>query len=163
MALREHRGTQEAVVGVPEEGPVLEPREVPAKAGALPGARLHEAADAAGNVFFSDIPFDTIYKWSTAGQLSVFRTNSGGANGLAFDAAGNRTRTIDALDRTNTFVYDQYGHVTNTIDALMGRVLSSNARGTERERYRRIVVANLVAGIFLFLWWTPYFARLFRP
>jgi len=47
------------------------------------------AADAAGNVFFSDIPFDTIYQWSTAGQLSVFHTNSGGANGLAFDAAGN--------------------------------------------------------------------------
>ena len=47
------------------------------------------AADAAGNVFFSDIPADTIYKWSVSNQLSVFRTNSGGANGLSFDASGN--------------------------------------------------------------------------
>ena len=47
------------------------------------------AADAAGNVFFSDIPADTIYKWSVSNQLSIFRTNSGGANGLSFDAAGN--------------------------------------------------------------------------
>jgi prepilin-type processing-associated H-X9-DG protein len=47
------------------------------------------AADAAGNVFFSDIPADTIYKWSVSNQLSVFRTNSGGANGLFFDGSGN--------------------------------------------------------------------------
>lgn len=47
------------------------------------------AADASGNVFFSDIPADTIYKWSVSNQLSVFRTNSGGANGLFFDASGN--------------------------------------------------------------------------
>lgn len=49
------------------------------------------------------------------------------------------------------------------LDALMGRVMMGSARGAERERYRRILVTNLVAGIFLFLWWTPYFARLFRP
>ena len=47
------------------------------------------AADAAGNVFFSDIPADTIYKWSVTNQLSVFRTNSGGANGLCFNSSGN--------------------------------------------------------------------------
>jgi len=47
------------------------------------------AADALGNVFFSDVLADTIYAWSLTGQLSVFRTNSGGANGLFFDAAGN--------------------------------------------------------------------------
>ena len=47
------------------------------------------AADASGNVFFSDIPADTIYQWSVSNQLSVFRTGSGGANGLCFDAGGN--------------------------------------------------------------------------
>ncbi len=47
------------------------------------------AADAAGNIFFSDIPSNTIYKWSLANQLSIFRTNSGGGNGLAFDSAGD--------------------------------------------------------------------------
>ncbi len=49
------------------------------------------------------------------------------------------------------------------LDALMGKVMSGSARGAERERYRRIVAANLVAGIVLFLWWTPYFVRLFNP
>jgi len=47
------------------------------------------AADVAGNVYFSDIPADTIYRWSVSNQLSVFRTNSGGANGLFFDMSGN--------------------------------------------------------------------------
>jgi len=47
------------------------------------------AADAAGNIFFSDITANTIYKWSLSNQLSSFRTNSGGANGLKFDRSGN--------------------------------------------------------------------------
>lgn len=47
------------------------------------------AADSAGNIFFSDIPGNTIYKWSVAGQLSTVHTNSGGANGLCFDSSGN--------------------------------------------------------------------------
>ncbi len=47
------------------------------------------AADASGNIFFTDVTANTIYKWSLADQLSVFRTNSGGANGLKFDGAGN--------------------------------------------------------------------------
>ncbi|MRR52778.1 MAG: SMP-30/gluconolactonase/LRE family protein, partial [Rhodocyclaceae bacterium] len=42
-----------------------------------------------GNVYFSDVPADTIYKWSVSNQLSVFRTNSGGVNGLFFDRSGN--------------------------------------------------------------------------
>jgi len=48
------------------------------------------------------------------------------------------------------------------LDALMGRVMMGSASGAERMRYRRIVMTNLAAGILLFLWWTPYFARLFR-
>ncbi len=47
------------------------------------------ASDAAGNIFFSDIPNNRIHKWSLDGKLSVFRENSGGANGLFFDKNGN--------------------------------------------------------------------------
>jgi gluconolactonase len=47
------------------------------------------ATDAQGNVFFTDIRTSRIYKWSVDGQLSTFRTNSGGANGLFFDRDGN--------------------------------------------------------------------------
>jgi len=48
------------------------------------------AADAKGDVYFTDIPDNRILKWSVeAGQLSTFRENSNGANGLYFDKAGN--------------------------------------------------------------------------
>lgn len=48
------------------------------------------AADAQGNVYFTDIPTNRILKWSVAdGALSTFLENSGGANGLYFDKDGN--------------------------------------------------------------------------
>jgi gluconolactonase len=47
------------------------------------------AADAKGNIFFTDIPNNRIHKWSLEGKLSTFRENSGGANGLYFDKKGN--------------------------------------------------------------------------
>jgi len=47
------------------------------------------AADAAGNIYFTDVPNNRIYKWSTEGELSTFMENSGGANGLFFDKDGN--------------------------------------------------------------------------
>ncbi len=63
-----------------------------------PGARLQTAvslvftegpaADAEGNVFFSEITGNRILKLSPDGKLSVFREPSHRANGLAFDAQG---------------------------------------------------------------------------
>ncbi len=48
------------------------------------------AADAKGDVYFTDIPNNRILKWSVQeGNLSTFRENSGGANGLYFDKDGN--------------------------------------------------------------------------
>ncbi|MDM8523370.1 SMP-30/gluconolactonase/LRE family protein [Desulfococcaceae bacterium HSG8] len=47
------------------------------------------AADADGNLYFSDIPANRIYAWSEGGGLSVFLEDSGGANGLFFDSEGN--------------------------------------------------------------------------
>jgi sugar lactone lactonase YvrE/L-ascorbate metabolism protein UlaG (beta-lactamase superfamily) len=47
------------------------------------------AADAQGNIYFSDIPNNRILIWSLDGKLSTFRENSGGANGLYFDKGGN--------------------------------------------------------------------------
>ena len=47
------------------------------------------AADAEGNIFFTDIPNNRIHKWSLNGKLSIFLENSGGANGLFSDKAGN--------------------------------------------------------------------------
>jgi len=47
------------------------------------------AADAKGNIFFTDIPNNRIHKWSLDGKLSTFREKSGGSNGLYFDKKGN--------------------------------------------------------------------------
>ncbi len=47
------------------------------------------ACDAAGNVYFSDIPNSRIHRWSLDGNLTTFRENSGRANGLYFDKDGN--------------------------------------------------------------------------
>lgn len=47
------------------------------------------ASDIAGNIFFTDIPNNRIHKWSLDGKLTIFRRNSGGANGLFFDKSGN--------------------------------------------------------------------------
>jgi len=47
------------------------------------------AVDTEGNVFFTDIPNNRIHKWSVDGKLSTFLENSGAANGLFFDKAGN--------------------------------------------------------------------------
>lgn len=47
------------------------------------------AADAEGNIFFTDIINNRIHKWSLDGKLTTFRENSGAANGLYFDKDGN--------------------------------------------------------------------------
>jgi gluconolactonase len=47
------------------------------------------AADAEGNVFFTDQPNDRILKWSIDGKLSTFLRPCGRSNGLCFDSKGN--------------------------------------------------------------------------
>jgi gluconolactonase len=47
------------------------------------------AVDAEGNLYFTDIPNNRIHRWSLEGKLSTFLENTGGANGLFFDKAGN--------------------------------------------------------------------------
>jgi gluconolactonase len=46
------------------------------------------AVDEAGNVFFSDISGNRILKMTAAGDVSVFRANSGRTNGNIFDSEG---------------------------------------------------------------------------
>lgn len=74
------------------------------------------AADADGNVYFSDIPANTIYIWTNDGELQTFRENSNGTNGLFFDrnwqlfaaeGGAGRITTLDS-DAQATVVVDQY-------------------------------------------------------
>lgn len=64
-----------------------------------PGARVEKladgfaftegpAADAEGNVYFTDQPNDRILKWSIDGKLSTFMEPCGRSNGLYFDTKG---------------------------------------------------------------------------
>jgi gluconolactonase len=47
------------------------------------------AADAKGNVYFTDQPNDRIMEWSLSGKLSIFMQPCGRSNGLSFDKDGN--------------------------------------------------------------------------
>ncbi|MDH4090374.1 MAG: SMP-30/gluconolactonase/LRE family protein [Cyclobacteriaceae bacterium] len=53
------------------------------------------AADADGNVFFTDQPNDKIMKWSTDGTVSVYMEGAGRSNGLYFDNNGNLLSCAD--------------------------------------------------------------------
>src|SRR5262249_44431092 len=46
------------------------------------------AVDRQGNVFFSDIPNNRIHRIGVDGKVSVFKEDSGGANGLMFGPDG---------------------------------------------------------------------------
>jgi gluconolactonase len=66
------------------------------------------AADANGNVYFSDTQASRIYKSDTRGLLSIFLTNSSACNGTMFDQAGRLIacqrdqRRIIAIDVATT-------------------------------------------------------------
>jgi len=47
------------------------------------------AADIEGNVYFTDIPNNRIHKWSVDGKVSVYKEDTGGANGLFFTEGGD--------------------------------------------------------------------------
>lgn len=54
------------------------------------------AADAEGNVFFTDQPNDKIYKWSAADNtISLYMDKTNRSNGLYFDRAGNLLSCAD--------------------------------------------------------------------
>lgn len=85
------------------------------------------AADAQGNIYFSDIPNNRIHKWSLDGKLSTFRENSGGANGLYFDEEGHLLacegggRRLVSIDRNGkaSVLADKYqGKKFNSLNDL---------------------------------------------
>ena len=81
------------------------------------------AADAQGNVYFSDIPNNRILKWSVDGKLSTFLEKSGGANGLYFDKDGNLI-ACQGGDRRLVSISPK-GEVTALADQYDGKKLNS--------------------------------------
>jgi gluconolactonase len=98
-----------------------------------PGAKLEKlsgdfkftegpAADAQGNVFFTDQPNNRILKWSVEGKLSTWLEPCGRSNGLCFDSRGNlwacadeknELWCIDPHKKTVVAVKDYHGKLLN--------------------------------------------------
>lgn len=94
-----------------------------------PGAQLEEltdtcrftegpAADAAGNVYFTDQPNDRILVWTTEERLETFMQPCGRANGMFFDRDGNLLACADEknelwlipLSRKPRVLVDEFEH-----------------------------------------------------
>ena len=80
------------------------------------------AADAQGNVFFTDQPNNKIYKWSIDGKLSVFHDSPGRANGLYFDKSGNLYACADL--NNELWMIDPSGRATVLVKDFEGKKLN---------------------------------------
>jgi gluconolactonase len=98
-----------------------------------PGARVEKlaggfkftegpAADAEGNVFFTDQPNDRILKWSIDGKLSTFLSPCGRANGLCFDAKGNLWACAD--EKNELWRIDPKGKAAVVVKDHQGKLLN---------------------------------------
>ena len=96
------------MLGVPvvhaQENTLIEPDAKVVRLAGDFGFTEGPAADAEGNVYFTDIPNERILKWSPQDGVTIFREQSGRANGLRFDQDGNLivcemgNRRITAID-----------------------------------------------------------------
>lgn len=80
------------------------------------------AADAKGNVFFTDQPNNKILEWSVDGKLSVFKNDAGRSNGLYFDDAGNLYACADLYNQL--WEISPSGKVTVLVRNYKGKLLN---------------------------------------
>ncbi len=75
-----------------------------------------------GFLLFSDIPTDTLYKWTTDGKLSVFRRSAGNPNGNTLNREG---RLITAQHNRQLTRTEKNGEVTILAERYQGKRLNS--------------------------------------
>jgi gluconolactonase len=80
------------------------------------------AADAEGNVFFTDQPNDRICKWSVDGKLTDFMKPAGRSNGMFFDQQGNLWTCADM--NNELWKIDPQGKVTVVVKNYRGKLLN---------------------------------------
>lgn len=80
------------------------------------------AADAKGNVFFTDQPNNRILKWSIDGKLTTFMQPCGRSNGLCFDGDGNLWACAD--DKNELWCIDSAGKKTVVVKDYEGKLLN---------------------------------------
>lgn len=92
---------------------------------AASGFRFTEgpAADRSGNIYFSDLSRSRIHRFSVNGNVSTFRSNSGGANGLMFDKQGNLI--VCEQDNRRVTSISPGGRVTVLADRYQGARFNS--------------------------------------
>lgn len=81
------------------------------------------AADADGNVYFSDLRGNKTYKWTVGEGLSTFQEDSRGANGLFFDTDGNLLACESGARRITRISMD--GSMDVLADSYDGKRLNS--------------------------------------
>ena len=81
------------------------------------------AADAKGDVYFTDQPNNKIYHWDCeTGEITLFTDQSGRSNGMYFDAQGNLIACADMDNQLWSF--DMKGHSKILVTDFGGRLLN---------------------------------------
>lgn len=80
------------------------------------------AADAEGNVYFTDQPNDRIHIWSIDGKLSTFMEPCGRSNGLCFDSQGNLWACAD--EENQLWRIDVKGNKVSVVDSYKDQLLN---------------------------------------
>lgn len=81
------------------------------------------AVDAKGDVYFTDQPNNSIYRWDCeSGEITLFTNQSGRSNGLYFDAQGNLIACADMDNQLWTF--DMKGNHKILITDFGGKLLN---------------------------------------
>jgi gluconolactonase len=76
------------------------------------------SVDKKGNVFFTDQPNNTIWKYDTDGKLSLFRENAGRSNGTYVDKSGNLITCAD--EKGQIWSIDKKGKETIVLKDFQG-------------------------------------------
>lgn len=81
------------------------------------------AADSEGNLYFTDVVRAMVFKLTPEGEVSTFATDTGGTNGLYFDAEGNLIGCMMSGRKLVQFGED--GSFSVLADAYDGKALNS--------------------------------------
>jgi gluconolactonase len=109
-------------MNAPADGPIIAPGATLEKLAGDFKFTEGPAADAEGNVYFTDQPNDRILKWSTDGKLTTFLQPCGRSNGLCFDAKGNLWACAD--EKNELWRIDPAGKVTVVAKEYDGKLLN---------------------------------------
>ena len=102
---------------------IVEEGEAPVKISDSYSFTEGPAADARGDVYFTDQPNNKIYRWDCeSGEIILFTDQSGRSNGMYFDAQGNLIACADMDNQLWSF--DIKGHSKILVTDYRGKLLN---------------------------------------